>query len=90
MLVSEKMSKFLNVAAVCVLAAGAVFVANSFHNKKISSFKESIENGSIELVCHIGSEYKSIPADKLKDIDFDNGVFVFVNGSAKSCVVNQI
>lgn len=52
---------------------------------KESTLVKGVQQGNLELYCHIDGGYKHIEPSKVKDLV--DGTWVFTNGSARNCYI---
>jgi hypothetical protein len=60
-------------------------VTNQEHNKLLNELK----SGKTQLVCNMKDGAKVIEPSKIVDFEEDTNTFIFKNGSAKSCYLED-
>ena len=82
-----KNQKLTLYALVCSAVTFSIVASHFYHNRQVESVRDGIRSGDIVLSCFIDNQDKIIDADKIVDIDYDNMLYKFTNGSAKNCTV---
>lgn len=63
------------------LFVGALIMGSFVEGNQASKVK----SGQVELFCEMQDGFRSVDADKV--LGFQDGVWIFVNGSARNCYV---
>jgi len=49
----------------------------------------NVKSGNWELTCQFSDGWRTIPKDKVVDLDDVSGTWIFTNGSAKHCEITK-
>jgi len=72
------------------LAAIIVMVLLLVYYKKFNNVDELKSNDNLELVCLFKNGYRKVPKNKIITFDDSNNVWIFTNGYARSCRIENV
>ena len=78
------MKKLIYILAAVTAALAALFVLRA-----TSPYHKLMGNAHLHLVCDFPDGYREVPKNKIVALDDESGYWVFSDGSAKNCTIED-